>query len=296
MNKFFTSNLLLALLVVSCQAAVKEPTVIPTPIPAATPQPSSTPISAPTKIPTATLEPLPILPDEMQRVVDVNGLELITDEVTGENRYVNKNGGIRFYQNEAGVWVDFHKEIVGKALNKEFWSNDGNSVDDGIVREYVRPVFTGGVVEKTFTLSGEQVSLLSLEMVVADENDSTVIREILVPIEITRLSSGNVLEGQWIMDESKTRLFTVDEILTLLTPGDQLYIDFIRIIPFGRPGYCGSFTKCGVVWDLNQEQDLNTLFARVDSGEVVDYWPKIIIPTFIIKTPDWLVKSWDLQN
>jgi len=214
------------------------------------------------------------LTEEMQAM----GLQLEEDE-DGRTIAVDERGYMRFYENEAGVWVDWYQELIDGSTTS-FWSSRGEfNTAPEIKQMDIWPVWTGDTEAFSLTMDGVEVGVQSLVCVITDPVDPSIIREVLVPVNYS-LPDGQEAMSPLLWGLGGLR--GIDAVLDKLKPGDQLNLEIFTRIEY-RDSACTLTYKCGPPIMLIQQQGLNQIFTDVFEENDSSSWPeRLIIPVFSI--------------
>jgi hypothetical protein len=221
---------------------------------------------------TATPTESGLLTEEMQDM----GLRLEKDE-DGRTTAVDERGYMRFYENEDGEWVDYYQELI-YGTTMSFWDPEGEfHLPDGVDgrRMWISPVFTGEYEEFSMVMDGVDVDILSLVAVIADPLNSTIIREVRVPIQYS-LPDGEPDNGPLIYTNGNRFLDNVDYLLNTLQAGDQFSVDIYTRV-FVRHPVCKLDHICGPPLIINESQGATGLFTQVFDDFDSSSWPERLI-------------------
>ncbi len=215
---------------------------------------------------------------EMQEM----GLQLEEDE-DGRTIAVDDRGYMKFYENEAGVWVDWYEELIDGAV-EDFWFARGEwSIVPELQETNIYPVWTGEIEVFSLTMDGMGVEVQGLVCVITDPIDPNITREILVPVEYG-LPDGQKTESP-LMWGWEISVDSMEDVLSKLSPGDQFDVRmFTRVLD--RNSVCKITHACGPPIIVNQFQELTVLFTAINEGDSSGWPERLIVPVFSIYFTD----------
>jgi len=216
---------------------------------------------------------------QMTEEMQAMGLQLEEDG-DGRTIAVDERGYMRFYENEAGVWVDYYQELIDGG-SEDSWFSYGEYGEPGwddLRRTVIYPVWTGEVEEMFLVMDDTNVNMQVLVCLITDPLDSSIIREIKVPIKITL--PGGEITGPGLYG---TNSHTPEEVLENLKPGDQFETTIYTRFKVRDP-YCTLMRECGGAAILNEIQGLTSLFTEIFDDNDSSGWPEeFIAPAFTLE-------------
>lgn len=223
-------------------------------------------------------EPFPELTEEMQEM----GLQ-VKQEEDGRTIAVDERGYMRFYEKD-GEWVDYYQELIYRTT-MSFWDSKGEwQMPSGVdaKRMWISPIFTGEVEEFTMVMDDMNVKILSLVAVITDPVDSSIIREVRVPIQFS-LPDGEISNGPMMYTEGNDFRDYAEDVLRNLEAGDQLSVDMYTRV-FTRHPVCTLDHECGPPIVINETQGYTDLFTKIWDFSDSSSWPdRFIVPALVIR-------------